>query len=383
MKKILKIVSITLLILILVPVLLTFLPGYSYLRTAVVYQNADINDYEIFENRVIEKGEEQPWKEAKNFNEKQPTESQMKELEKYKSVAFLVIQNNEIKYEKYWDSYGRGSKSNSFSMAKSVVALLIGIAIEEGHIDSVGQKVGDFLPQFAEGENNSMTIKDLLTMSSGLDWDESYGSPFSITTKAYYGSDLEALIKELKVVETPGKEWKYLSGNTQVLAFILKAATGKSISEYASEKLWKPLGAENDALWSLDKKDGDEKAYCCLNTDARDFARLGQLVLQKGKWNDKQIVPEKYIEEAITPAEYLTNSETGEKLDFYGYQFWILNYNDTKIPYFRGILGQYIFVIPEKNAVVVRLGHERSDEYRKSAPIDVYTYLDIAYSLLD
>ena len=169
------------------------------------------------------------------------------------------------------------------------------------------------------------------------------------------------------------------------MAFVLQNAVHKSLSEYASEKLWTPIHAETDALWSLDHAHGMEKAYCCFNTNARDFARLGQLVLNKGKWDDRQIVPAGYIEEAITPARELKRADTGAPNQIYGFQFWILHYKGHTIPYMRGILGQYIFIIPDLNAVVVRLGNLRSDTYREPSHCtdDAFIWLDAALDILN
>jgi CubicO group peptidase (beta-lactamase class C family) len=126
-------------------------------------------------------------------------------------------------------------------------------------------------------------------MSAGVEWDESYSSLFSKTTQAYYGKDLWKLALTEKLIEKPGVRFNYQSGVSQILAFVLQKATDKNISDYASEKLWTPMEAEEDALWSLDRKDGHEKAYCCFNTNARDFARFGQLILNKGVWDGDQV----------------------------------------------------------------------------------------------
>jgi len=218
-------------------------------------------------------------------------------------------------------------------------------------------------------------------MSSGSNWDESYTSPMSMTTQAYYGNDLQALAEEMHVVDEPGKYFSYKSGDTQLLSLIVKNATGKALGDYASEKLWQPMGAEHDALWCLDKKDGLEKAYCCFNSNARDFARFGKLVLNHGRFNGKQVISEKYITEATTPARYLLDDE-GKPLDFYGFQWWIVKSGGKYIPYARGILGQYIFAIPEKNAIIVRLGHTRSENYIAHHPCDVITYLEEGMKML-
>ena len=378
MKKFLKIFSITIILLIVL-----YLLSPSYLRHAIIHGMPDIEDYKFFHNRTIEAGTAQEWKIAKDVNHFEMPDSINNIIEAYLPIAFLVIQNEEIIYENYWEGFNENSLSNSFSASKSIVSLLIGIAIDEGKIKSVDDKVGDYLPEFKKGMKKELTVRHLLTMSSGLNWDEAYSSPFSLTTKAYYGNDLPGLINELEMVDEPGKEYDYQSGNAEALAMVIQAATGKSISEYASDKIWKHIGATNDALWCLDSEDGMEKAFCCFNSNARDFARFGQLVINGGSWNGRQIVSEKYIHEATTPASYLIDKEDGDPVDFYGYQWWIINYKGHQIPYMRGILGQYVFAIPERNAVVVRLGHKRNHEYKNHHTLDIYQYLDAAFMVLD
>lgn len=354
----------------------------QYLITAVIHGEPNIDDYKIFHNRLVEAGEHLPWHIDENYNSSELSQESRQVLEQYKPVAFLVIQNQKIKYEEYWDGYDEHAISNSFSAAKSIVNLLIGIALDEGKIKSLDQPVGDFLPEFQTGKKAKISIRHLLTMSSGLNWDEAYTSPFSLTTRAYYGTDLPQLIQSLDVISTPGIEFNYLSSDTQILAMVIEKATGKHMAEYASEKLWKHIGAQHNALWSLDKENGMEKAYCCFNSNARDFARIGQLVLNQGRWNDKQIISESFINEATTAADYLVNIEDQKTVNFYGFQ-WIINYKGYHIPYMRGILGQYIFAIPEKNAVVVRLGHERSSEYIGRHTRDIYDCLDVAFQILE
>ncbi|MBC5993821.1 serine hydrolase domain-containing protein [Pontibacter cellulosilyticus] len=354
----------------------------NYLYKAVVYNFADIDDRNIFDQREIDAPrKEQPWPLAKNYNKLSLPEDLEQQHLDIQSVAFLLIHNDSILYEQYWDGYSAKSLSNSFSMAKSIVSMLVGVAIKEGKIRSVEQPVADFLPEFREGDKSKIKIKHLLWMSSGLNWDESYSSPLSVTTEAYYGSDLKKVIDRLEAVEEPGRQFSYKSGDTQVLGLVLKAATGKSLSELTEEKLWKPLGAAEDAEWSLDRPDGIEKAYCCFYSNARDFARLGKLYLQNGVWNGDIIVPPAYVKASLTP-NGLVDERDQEKVDFYGYQWWLLpNYKGQDVFYARGILGQYIIVIPEKNIVMVRLGKERAERVGKH-PGEVLTMIDAANKLI-
>lgn len=354
----------------------------SYIFKALLHQEPNIDDFKFFYNRTIKTGEYQPWEIDSAYNSHQLPEQLRKPILDRKTVAFLVIQNNKIKYEEYWDGYDSTTYSNSFSVSKSIVSLLVGAAIDEGKIQSVDQKAGDFLQNFRRSDKSEITIRNLLTMSSGLEWDEDYASLFAPNTELYYGNNLENVVNSTKLVSPPGKIYNYQSINAEVLAMIVEASTGKTISEYASEKFWIPLGAKNIALWSLDREDGMEKAYCCFNSNARDFARWGQLVLNRGNWNGRQLVSENYIRKATSPASYLID-ENERQLDYYGFQFWIIHFQGDVIPYMRGILGQYIFVIPSKNAVVVRLGHERDKEYIGNYTKDVPDYLEAAYYILN
>ncbi|NJO90401.1 MAG: serine hydrolase [Chloroflexia bacterium] len=379
MKKLLIILLIFILL-----ILVSFFFSPKYLQNALIYQTPDIDDYQIFNNREVEAGNYIPWDSAVDYNKKELSKATIQRIDSLLPVAFLVVQNGKLKYEKYWNEYSDSSLSNSFSMAKSIISLLIGIAIDDGLIKSVDQPVADFIEEFNTKENKNLKVKDLLTMSSGLNWDEHYSSPFSLTTQAYYGEDLRTLIKELNVIEPSGEKWNYLSGNTQLLALVLEKACGTSVSEFASKKLWKPIGAKNPALWSMDNPEGTEKAYCCFNSNARDFARIGQLILNEGMYDDIQVVSKAFLDSATRAANYLKD-ERGNSVDFYGYQFWIVNYKGYRIPFARGILGQYIFVIPGKNAVVVRLGHKRSESrtIKPEMPDDVYLYLEAAMEVLD
>jgi len=339
-----------------------------------------IEEYEIFDNREVKSGKAQLWHIAKNYNGKIISPEHEKKFGEMQTVAYVIIKNDSIIHEQYWDGFNEDSYSNSFSMAKTFVSMLVGIAIEEGKIKSIDEVVSDFLPEFKEGDNAKLTIKHLLTMSSGINFDENYVNPIAYPAAAYYGSDLKKLTFGYKVTEEPGKVFKYLSGNTELLGFILEKATGKKLSEYMSEKLWQPLGAKNKAFWSLDHLDGMEKAYCCFNSNARDFARLGQLYLDSGKWNGKQIIASDYVLNSVTAADLI--DVNGNKNNIYGYSWWLLpNYKGHSIFYARGILGQYIICIPDKKMVIVRLGKKREKSKGTEHPKDFYNYLDAALEM--
>lgn len=352
--------------------------GKTYLFKAVAYNFADIDDYKKFSNTTVEMGVPQPWPRSAIYNQAPMPDTLTKFLRDLETIGLVVIKHDSILYEKYSDDYNDSSYSNSFSVAKSITSLLLGAAIKEGKIGSVDDPVSKYLPEFAQGEKAKLKIVHLLTMSSGSDWDESYANPLSVTTEIYYGNRANEVAAEVEIVDEPGKKHSYKSGDTQLLGMIIEKVTGKSLSAYASEKLWKPLGAEHPALWSTDKNGGNEKAYCCFNTNARDFARIGQLMLDSGRWKGNEIITPDYFSASIKPCNL--PDESGRNCNYYGYQWWI--FPDTEqIFYARGILGQYIIVIPSRDLVLVRLGKKRSPERANMAPLEVTRLIDWALTL--
>ncbi len=346
---------------------------YDYLIKGVrtVYLNghktAFLDDYKYFDNTIISKSNTpQPWPVAADYNAVQMTPKLIEWHQKMETVAFLIIKNDSIWSENYFDGYGKDSRSNSFSMAKSIVCAALGKAIQQGKVHGLDQKVSDFYPQYANAKSN-FTLGDLASMSSGLDWDESYYSPFSITTRAYFDEQLDSVTLSMKSVEPSGKQYKYLSGNTQLLAMCIQKATGTDLSQYVSEYFWEPMGAENEALWQTDRKDGTVKAYCCIASNARDFARWGKLYKQYGKWNGKQIIDSAFVAKSIAPRF--------PDAPQYGYGWWLAEREGKRIFYMRGHLGQYTIVIPEEDLIIVRLGHRmvRSTEGKpESQDFDVW-----------
>lgn len=372
MIKLLKLIG--LLLLIVNPIL--FLTGTDYIYRAAIYQQPGIDDLELFPHRVVAASSSpRPWPESDRYNSATMPDELKSALVEFKSVAFVAIQNGELIHEQYWDGYGPDINSNSFSAGKSIVAALIGRAVMLGHIDSIDQPVADFLPSFNTIERASITIRHVLQMASGLDFQESYRKPISDTTEAYYGDDLVGLINRLSPESAPGVSWTYRSGDTQILAMVLQKATGQTVSNFAAQELWHPLGATSPAQWSLDRSGGIEKAYCCFYSNARDFARVAQLYLDGGRVGDQQLLPAQFVAQSIVP-HGLPNAKTGDRTDHYGLHWWRLNYQGTELFYMRGILGQYVWVIPSRDLIVVRLGHQRSPIKRSGHPDDVYTYID-------
>jgi len=378
--KVLKRIFITLVIILGLGSFSLIITGNSHLFKGIAFTylsgktGPTINDYSKFESRTIAAGTHQPWEFDELYN-KTENSKLLIAIEALDPAAFLIVKKDKIIYEKYWGTYDENTLTNSFSVAKTFIGLLIGIAIDEGKINSVDDPVADYLAQYKN--NPRLTIKHLLTMSSGINFDESYSSPFGHMAKAYYGTDIKNLNKNYTVSTTPGKNWIYLGGNTIILSLILEKVTETAISEYMSKKVWQAIGAKNPALWSLDKKDGREKAYCCFYSNARDFARIGKLYLNKGLWNKHRVISEDYVKASTTPAYYLKD-KNGRPVDFYGYQMWMNNYKGLEVVYARGIQGQFIITIPEKDIVIVRLGNKRGPNLPNHHPSDFYTYIDFA-----
>ncbi len=382
--KIIKRLFIYLIAILIVSELAILISGKTFLNKVFVMTllkgrfGPDIDEMDKFQKREIQNGIPQPWPISKNIGLLQVDESILEKCEEFKTVSLLVIKNDSIIYEKYWENYSNKSYSNSFSMAKSFVGALIGIALKEGKIKSLDEPVGNYIPEFDQSEKSKILIKHLLSMSSGLDFNESYNSPFAWPSESYYGADGNALTLKANIKSESGKIWIYKGGDTQLLGMLLKKATGKNVADYASEKLWKVLGAEYPAFWSLDEK-GMEKVSCCWYTNARDFARIAKLYMQYGNWNGQQIIDTNYIQQSLSFAPL--KKRDGAENDQYGYQWWMMKYKGHEIFYCRGILGQYIFAIPDEKMIVVRLGHKRAKKIGDELPKDIFVYLDAALQL--
>lgn len=329
-----------------------------------------IDDYTHFKNNPVQaSATPQLWPIASTYN-KTPLKAEDEAYhQQLQSVAYLVIKDGSIAHESYWDGYSDSSLTNSFSAAKSIVSVLIGCALQDGLIKDINEPAATYLPTYKDVLGDKITIRNLLTMSSGINFDESYGDPFGMMAKAYYGSNIPDLVKEYRPETEAGKQFNYLGGNTLLLGFIVEKVTGKKLAQYATEKLWQPMGAKNTALWTSDNETGSERSYCCFYSNARDFARIGKLYLDSGRWNGTQIVPQQYVLESTKPASDVLDGNA--PLSVYGYQWWCYDNNGEHIFYARGIKGQYIIVRPEKNIIIVRLGRQRDKEKQNGTPLDV------------
>ena len=318
--------------------------------------NADITDYKYFENITLSKSTSpQPWPIHKDYNNLPETENLKKIHAELGTIAYLIIKNDSIWHEKYYQGYKKDSYSNSFSMAKSIVSATMGKAIQNGYFESIDDKVSSYVNGYSDGLAEKLTIGDLSSMASGLDWNESYTDVFGVTARSYISSELNELIKSRAIVEEPGKSFKYYSASTQLLSMVIEEATQNKISTLVQDWFLEPLGFENNSLWQIDgKKNNTVKAYCCFNSNARDFARFGKLYKDFGKWNGVQILDSSFVAKSIKPRF--------KKSPEYGYGFWLGKINENDFFAMRGILGQYVIVVPERNIIVVRLGKKNLEK---------------------
>ena len=347
---------------------------------------AFISDYEYFDNREIKNLNPQPWALHKKYNKVAESDILQKLNKDRETKSFLVIKNDSILFEKYYDGYDQNSLSNSFSMAKSIVVSLMSKAIMEGKIKGLDQPVSDYFEEYKEGLASELTVGDLASMSSGMEWNEKYYSIINITSESYFTDDLRSVILRQKIIKKPGQNFRYSSGDTQLLGMVIEKATGTTLSDYLSEKFWIPMGAENSALWQLDsKKYGMEKAYCCVASTARDFARFGKLYINKGKWENEVVLDSSLVE--------LSTQPVFNDSPYYGYGWWLYNYKGKKVFTMNGHRGQFVISFPEENIIIVRQGdfnkkgrvsdgsEETDDDDDVITTGDLYKYMSEGYKL--
>lgn len=381
-KILLKIIKWFVIILAIIIALL-YIFGYGYLVRGVRvtylkgHKTAFLDDYEYFDNRTIERGTAQPWNISKDYNKVPATEKLNQTHKELETTSFIIIKGDSIWHESYFDIGSNTSKTNSFSMAKSIVTSALGKAIDLKMIPSLDTKVIDYLPELTGEFANELTVGDLASMASGHEWIENYYGPTSLTTQAYFKKDLRRLMLSLPVKDKPGQNFIYQSGDTQLLAMVLEKATNMHLADFVSKYFWQPMGMEQNALWQLDHEgDGIEKAYCCVASNARDFAKFGKLYKQNGSWNGEQILSEGFIQKAIHPRF--------EESPEYGYGWWLSSYQNKQAYYMRGHLGQFVIVIPEDDLIIVRLGHLKGEQTKTDPHSeDFYIYIDEAQKMIN
>ncbi|WP_165806871.1 serine hydrolase domain-containing protein [Balneicella halophila] len=328
------------------PYLITLLvlTSCTILTREAIYWDADIDDYKVFPTYDFKENNKKysfcPKKvnllDTMLFKNAKGEKETLDELLKgTKTSQFIVIQNDTILYEGNFNGYKRSDYTTLFSISKSVTSLLVGIAIDEGLIESVNDTITKYVPELRNKapEFNELTIKQLLNMQAGLDFNENYSSPLSDMARLYYGTNQLGKLKRMKFAHKPGTYHTYQSAQTALLGIVVEKVTGKNLGEYFEEKVWKPLQMENKGSWSLDdKRHRSAKSYCGLNLSAIDLAKIGRLYLNKGKFKDQQIVSENWIDAT------LTNYPKNNNYNYQWYNGFIAGTDEEGIPYFTDSL---------------------------------------------
>ncbi|MGH2684739.1 MAG: serine hydrolase domain-containing protein [Actinomycetota bacterium] len=339
------------------------LTPYSGMARAIAWMESDTGDWRRFPSRPIRA----PAVTSRLTVERPPPEllaahptGDNRDLEEFledtATTSFIVMRDDTVLFEWYGNGEARDSFRTSFSVAKSWLSALVGIAIDEGHIRSLEDPITRYVPGLAERDPRfgRITLRHLITMSSGLRYEEA-PLPWSDDAQTYYAVDLpDYAIDHSEIVEPPGQRWLYNNYNPLLVGLALERAVGMTVAEYLELKIWQPIGMEFDGSWSLDSKDsGFEKMESGLNARAIDYARFGRLYLNQGSWDGEQVVPRAWVE-----ASTRRDTET-DPAPYYQYFWWVDDAPDADGAFMaRGKYSQYIYVAPADDLVFVRLGDD-------------------------
>ena len=264
-------------------------------------------------------------------------------------AGLVILHNGAIRLERYGLEFSEQGRWTSFSVAKSLTSTLVGIALEEGHIESLDDPVSKYITGLENSAYDDVTVEQLLTMSSGIAWNETYTDPNSDVARFNNhvaedgGSNLVSYMAALPRAHPAGEVWNYSTGETNMIGILVREATGRTLAEYLSEKIWKPYGMEQDATWLLND-DGTEISGCCIQASTRDFARFGQFILDGAEIDGQRIVPEDWLARATT--KRIGYGLPGQG---YGFQWWTY---DSGAFAARGIFGQGIYIDPSRNLII-------------------------------
>ena len=362
--------------------------GHGYIWRALRYTYLDghttahIDDARNFDQAAIAHADAvQAWSVAPQL--KPVSDDTLAYLKAQRSAAFVVAQHGEIISETYFAPYDAHSRINIFSMAKTLTTMLAGAAVQDGIVPSFDAPLSQWLTEYANDPwGQKATLAQLSSMTSGHAWDENYYLPLNETTELYFGRDAPRTVLRKGFEREPGSDYEYSSASSQVLGVALsRALKAKSpdwtLARYLSQRFWQPLGMSDAASWSLDRardQGGMELTYCCVHANARDMARIGQLLLQKGQWQGKALLPVVFVERMTAP---------GPKVRYYGQGLWMDPDHKPAFYYLQGHLGQYVIVVPERELVIVRMGQTRIKTNQKHPKIydEVYRYLDEGLAL--
>lgn len=334
----------------------------SLVARGIVWGDADADDWRRFPSRTIQAGPDvvefqatdQDWTLELTFDNI-PFETYLEQTE---TTAFIILRGDELLYEGYFNGGSRETRQASLSVTKSFVSTLVGIALEEGLIGSLDDPITTYLPELYEQDPRfaAITIRHLLTMSSGIRFDRDESDPFSDDFVTYYSPDLRSLALESPILEEPGLQFRYNDYNPLLIGLLLERVSGMSVSEYMETRLWQPMGAEGDATWDLDSEaSGFEKMTVGINARAIDFARFGWLFLHDGRNGDQQVIP------AAWAAEATRMDTTTDPAAYYQYFWWVDV--ERQAYYAEGNFCQMIYIYPRADLVIVRNGTDCAESY--------------------
>ncbi len=305
------------------------------------------------------------------------------------STGLLVLRGGDVVHEQYWRGHEKDNQHISWSVAKSFVSALVGIALNEGKFSSIEEPITKYLPEFVGTAYDGVRIKDILQMSSGVGFNEDYGDYDSDINRfgrvIAFGGSMAEFAASLKRARTPGTFHHYVSIDTQVLGMLVARVTGMPLTQYLEERIWRPIGMEYDAYWLLDES-GMEVALGGLNVTLRDYGRFGLLYLQGGEWDGTQIVPRAWVQSSVRPdAPHLEPGEDnpGSSNSWgYGYQWWVPD-PDMGDYAAAGIYNQYIYVDPKREVVIVKnsANHRYTAERQESKDLHIAMFRAIAASV--
>lgn len=277
-----------------------------------------------------------------------------KHMATQRNSGLIIVQGGKVRLEKYALGYDASGRWTSFSVAKSFTSTLVGAAVKDGAIKSLDDKVSVYIPDLKGSVYDDVTVKQLLTMTSGVQWNEDYTDPKSDVAlfnlhKADAGVDVTvSYMRKLKREAPAGTKWVYKTGETNLIGVLVSSATGKTLSAYLTEKVWQPFGMEQDAVWMLGST-GHEISGCCISASLRDYARMGQFMLNGGKAGGVDMLPPDWLAAATTKQADIDIPGRG-----YGYQWW--TYDDGSFAA-QGIFGQGIFIDPKRQLVIASNGN--------------------------
>ena len=270
-------------------------------------------------------------------------------LRQQNTAGLVILQDGRVRFERYGLGFDAAGRWTSFSVAKSFTSTLVGAAIQDGHIKNLEDKVSAYLPGLRGSAYDDVTVRQLLTMSSGVRWNEDYEDPeadvaqFNNATPEAGMDATVSYLRKLPRAHPPGELWNYNTGETNLIGVLVSAATGKPLAQYLQEKIWHPAGMESQATWLLGRT-GNEIAGCCLQASTRDFARFGLFVLANGASSGQQVVPPDWFAQATRKQKDIGDPGRG-----YGFQWW--TYDDGSVAA-QGIFGQGIYIDPQRRLVI-------------------------------